>query len=561
MAIKLRAVIKHPAQVVAETGLAVRKANGTYAFSLDLGAFAETPTIVDQEAATLLLVTPGATEADPDVYERMEVDDFLALAVNFDAELAAIAGLTSAANTVPYFTGSGTAALAGFTEFGRSLVDDANAGAALTTLGVSAFAQTILDDATAEAALTTLGISPFSQTILDDANAAAVLTTLGVSAFAQALLDDATAGAALTTLGVSTFAQTVLDDVNGAAVQTTLGISAFAQTILDDADATAVRATIEAQATDAELTALAGLTSAANKLPYFTGPGTAALTDISAFARTLLDDTSGNAARTTLSAASSGANMIAGSGLTGGGDLSADRTFNVGAGEGIAVNDDNVALNVNALTEDVAPDGANDFVPVYDASGTNHRKVRLSNLPSAGGAGVAEPFVTIGNPAGLVNERALGATAPIVVTDNGAGNSVVISVNAASDSAAGIQENADQAEMEAFSAANRTVTPFLQRHHPGHPKAWVRATSAAVVTAAHRVSSISSLGVGQERVNLTDTYSSANAYAAFACASATSGARMVSIDTYTTGNFEVFTKDGAGAPVDTGFTVDILGDI
>jgi hypothetical protein len=83
-------------------------------------------------------------------------------------------------------------------------------------------------------------------------------------------------------------------------------ITSFGRSLVDDADATAAKVTLglvigtNVQAYDAELAAIAGLTSAADKGIQFTGSGTAATYDLTTAGKALLDDASATAQRTTL---------------------------------------------------------------------------------------------------------------------------------------------------------------------------------------------------------------------------------------------------------------------
>lgn len=127
----------------------------------------------------------------------------------YDAELAAIAGLTSAADRLPYFTGSGTAALATFTSFGRDLVDSSDASAAQATLGLVIGTNVQAQDSELSA-LASVTSAADKVPYFTGAGTATVAT---FTAAGRALVDDASAADQRTTLGLGTVATLSEDSV------------------------------------------------------------------------------------------------------------------------------------------------------------------------------------------------------------------------------------------------------------------------------------------------------------------------------------------------------------
>ena len=254
--------------------------SGTYpdpGFAVDMATQAELNAVAAAAAAAA-----AAAIVTSEAY----TDAGLATKQPLDADLTAIAALTSAADKIAYATGAGTWALTDFTAAGRALLDDANAAAQLTTLGLTANGQSLVTAANYAA----------MRALLDLEAGTDFYSIAAADAAFQPKDADLTTWASLTP---SANAQSLVTAANYAAMRALLDLEAGTDFYsISAADAAF-------QPKDADLTAIAALSSAADKLAYATGAQTWGLTDFTAAARTVLDDATVAAMVDTLGGASS----------------------------------------------------------------------------------------------------------------------------------------------------------------------------------------------------------------------------------------------------------------
>jgi hypothetical protein len=415
--------------------------------------------------------------------------------------------LTPAVDKLPYFLDASTAATTTITSFARSLIDDTDAATARATLaaagsgavtasGLTMSTARILGRTTAatgavEEITVGSGLSLSAGTLTS--SAAGTVTSVGITAPAAGIT---VSGSPVTTSGSITLA--LADDL--AALEALSGTNTiYYRSAANTWTAVTIGGLLSFSAGtlnvgDAELVAIAGLTSAADRLPYFTGSGTAALATFTAAGRALVDDADAAAQRTTLGLGTAATVDTGTSGtkvaLTDGANQwsAAQRFIN---SSGITILDTDASHTLGIVGGSNLTANRTLTVTTGDAS----RTLTMSGDATISGTNTGDQTITL---TGDVTGSGMGSFAATMV--------------AASDTVAGKIEIAVQSEQETGTDATRAVTPGRQHFHPSAAKAWVYFTVAGTTVTVQRsynVSGVTRNSAGIYTVNFTNAFSDA----------------------------------------------------
>lgn len=469
---------------------------GYFGTSIDLGHASDTTlarasagdvsiegNIIYRAGGTDVPVTDGGTGASTASGARTNLGLVIGTDVQaYDAELAAIAGLTSSSNRVPRFTGSGTADLLTFDTDG-TLSSNSD-----TALASQKAVKTYVDQIIAsQDAMVFKGVIDCSANpnypaadrghtyrvsvagkiggasgtnvevgdillCLTDGTSSGTQAAVGTSwSIAQANLDGAVIGPSSVT--DSNFAQ--FDGTSGKLIKGGLSLDTDGTLSANSATRVPSQSAVKtyAQPLDATLTALAGVTTAADKLIYATGVDTFATTDLTVAARSILDDTSvgaiattlglgtgnspqftgielGNASDTTLTRASAGDMNIEGNIVyrAGGTDVpvadgGTGRSTGVTAYSLIATGTTATGAQqtlANGATTEILVGGGASALPVWTTatgSGAPVRATSPSLTTPAIGAATGTSLILTGTSANTLTAGASGSTNPVFQVD------------------------------------------------------------------------------------------------------------------------------------------------
>ena len=416
-----------------------------------------------------LSVTNGGTGASTAANARTNLGLTIGTDVQaYDPGLQSIAGLTTAANKMLYTTALDTYAVTDLTAAGRALLDDADATAQRTTLGLGT---------------------------LSTQNANSVSVTGGtITGITDLSIADGGTGAS-----------------DAATARTNLGLAIGTNV----------------QAYDPALQSISGLTTAANQLIYTTASDTYAVTGLTAAGRAILDDADAAAQRATLglgTIATQNASSVSVTDLTASGDITiADKIIHSG--------DIDTSIRFPAVDTVTVETGGVERLRVTSAGsigiGTTSPAARFHTAASyaapTGGidAGIQGILSNTAGFAGLQILSGNASSAYIHLGDTDDADRGAIIYDHATDQ---LQFNVSAAQRARITSTGLTVgSAELATPSGSAPlyaaRAWVNfnGTGTVAIRASGNVTSITDNGTGDYTVNFTTAMPDAN----YACSFAT----------------------------------------